>query len=472
MAAEPGWAVHYETMQSFRLAIERFKKNHIDTETFLMHNKVHLEHFHKRLVSNWSGYQQSLEQFEASALAAHDEEDSHGLETELSLVAKTVGDCETKIQSRIRQITAQENHPTPKPAEIHLPKFDGNYTEWTSWSTQVQSAVLDVEIPIHSKIDLILNALGENIASSIGQAEGRDQLELDRIWEKLTQLCSNPYDRARAHMGAILDLTVLHRPTEKDYRKMIDTVEFQTRALKRMDFNVDAWEPLIVEILLRKMDKPTIRIWEQERVNNVLPSLKTLLSFFERQVHAIRNLSRVARIDVNVQSDISNQRKGFGSTPELSYNHSSRSQSVSNKRFERMNTPAVATDSSLGHPLRSREIDTKPVFNTAQKSTLSGPPQQCRMVCRNQRPHFLWNCIDFKSLNLDDRLSRVGAWGICKRCLIAQHDWKTCNATSCKNCDDIHNNMLCPKFRVYNAVNYAQSIKRPRLGWRAGPQKK
>lgn len=459
MAVEPGWTVNYEIMQTFRLAIERFEKNHINTEMFTVHNKIHLEHLLKRLDSNWCGYQKYLNKFEASALSAHAEEDSHGLQTELASVTKIVGDCQTRIQSRIRQITAQENHPTPKPAEIHLPKFDGDYTEWTSWSTQVQSAVLDVEIPIHAKIDLILNSLGECISCSIGQAEGRDQLELDRIWNKLTQLCSNPYDRARAHMGAILDLPVLQRPSEKDYRRMIDTVEFQSRALKRMDFNVDAWDPLIVEILLRKMDKPTIRIWEQERIDNILPSLKTLLSFFERQVHAIRNLSRVARIDVNVQGELSYQRKTNATEP-------------ANKRLERMFNPAVVSSSPLGHSSRSREVEKHSASSHREKSSSQGPPQQCLMACRNHRPHFLWNCIDFKSLKLDDRLSRISAWGVCKRCLLAQHDWRTCSAVSCNNCEDKHNHMLCPKYRVFNAVNSAQSLKRPRSGRRGGPQRK
>lgn len=474
MAAQPGWAVDYENMQSFRLAIERFETNHINTATFPAHNKVYLEHLLKRLNSNWSGYERSLKKYEEKA-TTNIEEVSHGLHTELASVAKIVGDCQSKIQSRIRQITAQENHPTPKPTEIQLPKFDGEYTEWTSWSTQVQTAVLDVEIPIHAKIDLILNALGETISTSIGQAEGRDQLELDRIWDKLTKLCSNPYDRARAHMGAILDLPVLHRPDEKVYRKMIDTVELQSRALKRMHFDVDAWDPLIVEILLRKMDKPTIRIWEQERVDNVLPSLKKLLSFFERQVQAIRSLVRVARIDVNVQSDISHQKKTFGGAHDLNNNHSSRSrerdrQAAFNKRFERTFAPAVATSSQLGHSSQSREIERYTAPNTVEKSSRLGPPQQCRMACRNHRPHFLWNCMDFKSLNIDDRLSRISAWGVCKRCLIAQHDWKTCNAASCNNCEDKHNHMLCPKFRVFNAVNSTQSRKRPRSGQRAGPR--
>lgn len=462
MAVEPGWAVNYEIMQSFGLAIERFKRNDVDTDTFSLHNKVHLEYLLKRLLTNWIGYQKYLAKYEASALAAHAEEDSHDLQANLASVAKIVGDCQTRIESRIRQITAQENHPTPKPSEIHLPKFDGDYTEWTSWSTQVQSAVLDVELPIHAKIDLILKALGENISSSIGQAEGRDQLELDRIWNKLTELCSNPYDRARAHMGAILDLPILQRPAEKDYRKMIDTFEFQSRALKRMDFNVDAWEPLIVEILLRKMDKPTVRIWEQDRINNVLPSLKTLLAFFERQVHAIRNLSRVTKIDGNVQGDLTHQRKTLAGSSEHKFNHSSRSlesdrQAVHNRRTD---------------PSRSRDIEKHSASNANEKSSNPGPPQQCLMACRNRRPHFLWNCIDFKNLNLDDRLKRINTWGVCRRCLLAQHDWTKCSAASCNNCEDKHNHMLCPKFRVYNAVNSAQSLKRPRPSRPSGPRRK
>lgn len=269
-------------MQTFQKAIEGFEIRHIENDGFAKHNRVYLKHLLSRLETSWHDYQRAVTDFEPASASGDGDGEQQQLYFELSSLAQIVGNCEKTIRSRIRQITAQENQPTPKPSEIHLDKYDGDYAEWSSWSAQVQSAVLDVDIPIHSKIDLILQALGEGIKPSIGKAEGRDQCELDRIWDNLQALCSNPYDRARTHIGAIIDLPVLNKPTDKDVRKLIDTVDFQLRALKRMELDVDAWDPIIIEILLRKMDKPMIRNWERERDQVELPTLKALMTFFER----------------------------------------------------------------------------------------------------------------------------------------------------------------------------------------------
>lgn len=448
MALNPAWVSAYSMMQSFKKTIDGFETRFIAIDEFSTHNRKYLEHLLDKLELNWRGYQRATTEFEAAA--TNDDEENQNVHLEISQIARVVGDCEGKIRSRIKQLTALENQPTPKPSEIHLEKYDGDYAEWSAWSAQVQSAVIDVDLPIHSKIDLILQALGENIKPSIGKAEGRDQVELDRIWGKLHDLCSNPYDRTRTHIGAILDLPVLSKPTDKDVRKLIDTVDFQLRALKRMEFDVDGWEPIIIEILLRKMDKPMIRIWERERDQRELPTLKFLITFFERQVQAIRNLNR-ALADSNAPSAT---HKDHGAT-KRSASAGDGPRDHQAKRFQR-STDASASGRDHDKKSRSRDDHRKSNNNASAK------PAECRMKCRDRRPHFLWNCSDFRSLNLDERLAKLTEWKLCKRCMIADHEITTCKGLACTNCEDVHNRMLCPKFRVYNAVNSTQGRKRPR----------
>lgn len=458
MALKPAWDGAYAMMLSFQKTIEGFEERHIAKDEFITHNQTYLEHLLTRLETNWRGCQRAVTEFEEASAPANSDEASQEIYFELSAIAKIVGDSEKTIRSRIRQLTAQENQPIPKPSEIHLEKYDGDYAEWSSWSAQVQSAVIDVDIPIHSKIDLILQALGDTIKPSIGKAESRDQCELDRIWDKLHALCSNPYDRARTHIGAILDLPVLNKPTDKDVRKLIDTVDFQLRALKRMEFDVAAWDPMIIEILLRKMDKSMIRIWERERDQIELPTLKSLITFFERQVQSIRNLNRVLKEvpPTASQKDSTNSK------------HPAATSDGSNaKRFKRSNDASASGHNQQDRP-RSRDDSQRKASANANGQP---KPPRCRMECPERRPHFLWNCVEFRKLNVDERLSRISSWKLCRRCLIAEHDVATCKAQACNNCEEIHNRMLCPKFRVYSAVNSAQGKKRSRSGRAPGGQK-
>lgn len=346
------------------------KKKHIATDEFSTHNQIYLKHLLVCLDTNWRGYQRAFAEYETvSTWTNSDEEDQQSI-SELPTLIRIINSISDRIRSRIKQITAQKNQPVPKPSEIHLAKYEGDYAEWSSWSAQAQSSVLDIDIPIHANIYLILQALGENIAPSIGKAEGRDQSELDRIWGKLQDLCSNPYDRARSHMGSILDLPVLHKPTDKDFRKLIDTVDFQLRVLSRIDFIVDAWDPLIVEILLRKMDKPTIRCWERKRVQQEFPSLKSLLAFFESQVQSIRNLNRSLTESNLPGSSYTN----IGSFKQFQNDF------IRFKRFQRQDG-----HENDAHSLRSRDAESRKVFKDTR-------PSQCRMKCRDHRPLLVELC--------------------------------------------------------------------------------
>lgn len=446
MSLYPLWSEHFGSMQAIKKTIMAFEGKHLSSEAFQTHNRIYLEHLLERLMNSWQGYQRAFTSFEEVHGWDSPEEEELSEEDQLSHLSKIIGDCETKIRSRIKQLTISDSQPLLKPSEVHLDKFDGDYAEWSSWSNQVKSAVLDTDLPIHSKIELIINALGENIAPSIGRAEGRDQHELDRIWGKLQTLCSNPYDRARTHMGQILDLPVLHKPTDKDFRKIVDTVDFQLRALSRMNFNVNSWDPLIVEILLRKMDKPTIRNWERDRDPQNLPKLKDLLAFFERQVQSIRNLNRSMTEALGRDTHQSDNGANKRLAPSFP-----RARDLPAKRHHRAGEAVFSNNHGS-----IRGTEPKKSSNAA---TQLERPIKCRMECQDNRPHYLWNCKDFRNLTLEERLDRISLWKVCKRCLVFKHDCTTCTALRCEKCNDIHNPILCPKFRVFAAVNSAQSRK-------------
>lgn len=113
---------------------------------FQQYNRLYLDLLLKRLMSRWRAYQRAFTAFEN--VFNENVSDNDDQEDQLLYISKIV-----------RQLSAQEEQPTHKPSDIHLAKYDGDY------------AVLETDIPIHSKIDLILNALGSNISSSRSRPE-------------------------------------------------------------------------------------------------------------------------------------------------------------------------------------------------------------------------------------------------------------------------------------------------------------
>lgn len=310
--------------------------------------------------------------------------------------------------------------PPPKPSEIVLPKFDGDYTAWTAWRSQFVSRVYQTTLPVHSKLDLLFGALAGEAKLCAGMVDGRDQCDLDRVWAKLEQVYDNKYQLVRAHCDSILDLPVLSKPDPAGIRCMVDTFEKESDALKRFDFDVNAWSPLLAVIMLRKLDGQTRSDWEMIRDVTQVQSLPLVTAFLEKKIQALRN-----RAAGSGESKKENIGEPSGSHKRSHDGHNSHQHKGKRSRND-------------------KEDKSKPKSDTQSDKPIC-------LLCEDKR-HFLWHCAKFRSLALAERLEQVTKWKLCPCCLIKSHASDTCKISGCSRCDGAkHNNMLCPKYTVFRA---------------------
>lgn len=83
----------------------------------------------------------------------------------------------------------------PKAADIRLSSFSGRYTEWAGWRSEFQAKVLDTALAAPEKIGLLLGALTKEAQHCAGRAERLDDIELNRIWDKLVKTYDNKYQQ-------------------------------------------------------------------------------------------------------------------------------------------------------------------------------------------------------------------------------------------------------------------------------------
>lgn len=444
MSRVPVWAMANLKKISFKDAIKTFQEKRLN-ERFKSGNLTYVNTVLESLESKWKGYNTSriildeiMEQIENGEEDGEIRYDVELSEIELAELSVIYEDTKEIINDRIKFLQSDSEEFAPKPKDVVLPKFDGQYKKWSSWSAEFISKVKDRDYPTYSKIDLLYKSLTGEAEVCVGPKQGQDQAEFDRLWNKLNKVYNNPYQMARAHMGEILDLPVCHNPNSSAYRKIIDNLENHVNTLKRLNFDVDNWSPLLAEILLRKMDPETLARWEMERDVNLVPDVMVVKAFLERRIFALRNLKSAIFVGNSATRDSSNgnfKRK----------RHESDSSEISNFRHEQ----------------RQCYEQPKSKIPKISSDSKNVPPSSCIMECGYRKPHYLWNCLKFRQLTVSDREKLIQHNNLCRRCITTTHDIKICQNKKCTDCDDdIHNYMLCPKYVVIAKVNTARAGKK------------
>lgn len=444
MALVPGWEmVEREGLQEskriFRSAIERMHARVTTSDTWQSTNSALTEHLLERLNINWDGYkraQDKLDKMEPSGEVVNQ------FSEELDEVATIFDNTRRLMRARINALAAQDTVRPVKASEIILPKFTGKQTEWSPWCAMVTSRVLNQDLPVHDKISLIHNALEGQAKKCVGIPEGQDKDELDRIWTKLQEVYENKYQLARAHLARILDLPVLTQPSAHKMQIMIDVTEYTLRAMDRLCNNVNSWDVIICEILLRKLDAETLKTWEMNREIESLPSLTAIYQFLRKRIQALQN--------------IRHSIAGDGATPQSSDGNSAKRPRREDHRADWRQERQRSQTSSSGST-GSAKVDAGPSPQLVKYGKCVYRP-----VCTEKALHFLWNCKAFRQLGNQQRLEIVQKTGLCKRCALEKHDHNACTARTCGNCtDDAHNNLFCPKHRVMvNSVAFRSSNPR------------
>lgn len=350
--------------------------------------------------------------------------------------------AKASLQKRIKELTAaQAPRPLPKISDIKLEKFDGDYRNWTAWKAQFLAKVYDIGLAPDQKIDLLAGALSNSAAECVGQILDRDAAELERVWDLLLKRFDNEYHLVLSHVNRIIDYPKLVRESAEELRKLIDTVDQQLRLLQRFHYDTEGWSPLIVGIVLSKLDGATQSKWEMDNDHARMPSMKELFNFINRRIGALRNLKATCSTETSpAQSAISkpteNRQKYLSSSNADRFSQYGTS-SHRNQRDKRSDDRKRnwRLDSSAGSMVYKKEPGDTSL--DSQKSPCPNP--SCG------KPHRLWNCNAFARETFERQLQLINEWHLCPSCLIEKHATKDCTRNGCPKCNNAkHNSLICP----------------------------
>lgn len=183
--------------------------------------------------------------------------------------------------------------------------------------------------------------------------------------------------------------------------------------MPKYGIQVQHWYPIIVPLLIRKLDGESIRLWTLERNQREIAKLQPLLDFI---------CKRADGMDAEFALGVGKASHCYTSTQNVSHQRPS---IISNR--ENFRGPAESN--------RTQTITSGGTYIKKRRG-------KC-YHCGGQ--HQLFDCQSFDRMTIELREERLRNIGVCTKCLRRGHDYVSCTISNCKICWQPHKRLLCPK---------------------------
>lgn len=262
--------------------------------------------------------------------------------------------------------------------KISIPKFDGEYLKWQPFSDIFSKMIHEQKIPAIQKMwYLKANVSGE--AERLIRHLELTENNYTTAWSTLRER----YDNKRVLVSAILHKLISWESLKaeaKSIRDFHDVINESLSALENIGTSTTNWDPILLYLLIKKLDRQTHIIYEQSVQNP--KELQTISHFLK----------------------------------------------VLQTRFQALEAVG-GKENAVGNKERTKQV------STATTSKPSGCP-----LCKGSHPIFY--CKQFLAMDSADRLRWVQGHKLCVNCLKPDHRSKDCTSRSCSKCSKKHNSLL------------------------------
>lgn len=277
--------------------------------------------------------------------------------------------------------------PNVRLPKIDLPHFSGSYQHWLEFRDVFSSIIHNNKnIDNVNKFHYLRASLHGSAALIIKHITvSNDTYNI--AWDLLLERYDNNRLLVNNHVQALFNLDQIHKESCKSIRYLVDTTTKNIRALTTLKQPTQYWDTLIIFMMSSKLDKATLRYWEEHRNKlNDSPTLDIFITFLRNRADLLESLE----------------------------DHENHSHST-----------------NLNHKVKSK-------YNENNNSNTSSS-MQCHMC---NQSHFLYNCESFKTLSIESRIEKAKQFKLCLNCLRSGHTSNRCNLTGCKYCRYKHNTLL------------------------------
>ncbi|XP_037959436.1 uncharacterized protein LOC119688843 [Teleopsis dalmanni] len=264
---------------------------------------------------------------------------------------------------------------------IRIPNFNGNIEEWSSFHDLYKRLIHeDGKISNVEKM-YRLKTLVKGEASKLIQHLPVSELNYAVAWEILSQRYENERMLFTILVDKLLDQPSVYNDSASSLKKLLDTSIECIQGLKAMGIKTNEADPIIARIIIRKLDKEGLRLYEQNiKRTKEIQKLDDVLQFLEQQYQAAEAIKSKKQTN-NVKS-----------------------------------------------------------FQKTTATTIVANDYQC-FYC-NKKGHMALKCYEFLKLQVKDKNTWVKDAKICRVCL-SHKTTKRCNSkTKCQDCGKWHNTLL------------------------------
>lgn len=291
-------------------------------------------------------------------------------------------------ETRVYQISDNNTNEIqrPKLPAISLPKFNGDYQDWTSFRDLFVTLIhSNDKIPDVQKLYYLKTHLTDD-AEQLLRHVNVTEANYAAAWETLSHRYENTRVLVNTQLKILLNQKNILTESAEAIRKILDTTSECLKALQNLGLGTLTWDPLIIYLTTQKLPSETHQMWEHSiSQTKELPTFDCLKQFLEAR---FRTLEVV----------------------ETSHRH------------EKEQRAKVKLNSSTAKTLHSTYSNS---------------------CCYCQGNHSIRQCDSYKQLEVSNRFSIANQKGLCLNCLSKGHQTKKCSSKwNCKDCGKRHHYLL------------------------------
>lgn len=198
-------------------------------------------------------------------------------------------------QHEIRASSTAENDTrtmSARESRIKLPKIElliltGSCEEWYSYHDTFEKLIHENDnLTKIEKFHYLRSALKDKAAEVIKSIETTTD-NYNEAWASVKERFDNKHWIIQKYVRAIFDTPALTKENHVNLRELLGTVLKHLRALKAMKRPTEAWDGLIIHVIVSKLDLDTNKAWETSISDKDISNLKSLTDFLSKCSQAL-----------------------------------------------------------------------------------------------------------------------------------------------------------------------------------------
>ncbi len=292
-----------------------------------------------------------------------------------------------------RQVASPAATAAPIPPPTHniklpnmpLPKFDGKYEDWPTFSDLFTASFHNnSSLSGSQKLQYLQASLTGDAASTVKSFSITD-VNYAEAWSLLEKQYDNKREIITSHLKRFLYQPSLKHESASSLQEMLNTTQHCIRSLKGLGRETDKWDDFLVVILVEKFDADTKAEWARSLKGTTMSTFQDLEDFVTQHIRTLHAKGSV---------------------------------------HQSMSKVSVVNSGSPPRRLNAHHASV----------------QSCQH-CKGA--HLLYQCTILKDMSPDQRHEIVKSLKLCYNCLRDGHSYKECRSESrCRRCNKPHNTFL------------------------------